>query len=194
MYSPHIIVVINLLALLGLSACVPYHETAEGGTRVKNPSVFKYNRERFKKADKSLIDTEAIYVMDSMYNTWNTPKWKKTDHIFLRFFPGGQVLFIFCKGLPTAEQVNNPNVGHQGYFTIQGTRLKVDRFHDWNYGGTGKYFGRVKPNGDLVFYERSPESYFLPTFNNLEKKTGKKHYSIWKKVKIKGQAPYTPAW
>ncbi|MBX2921447.1 MAG: hypothetical protein KF746_04570 [Chitinophagaceae bacterium] len=145
---------ILILLLLFLASCVKYHITSDEGVRVNNPKVFKYNKTRFTKLDKGLIDINAIYYKDSAYDKWSNPKWRTYSKEFVRFFNTGQVLFVSCDSFPTIDKINNPNVGLPGYFIVIGTKIKVDMFQDLNGGQTGKYYGRIQPNGDIIFYEQ----------------------------------------
>lgn len=181
------------LMLSSLFACVRYSTTDEGGYRVRRPEVFKYNKPKYKQCDKSLIDINCVYIMKSKFDIWKKPNWQTEEDILLRFFSGGQVLFIFIDSFPSAETVNNPNIGNQGYFTIEGNKIKIDRFSDLNYGQTEKYYGRIQSNGDILFYENTPETY-LSIYHLLEKKSEKTRYSIWEKTKIDGFKHYSPRW
>lgn len=176
-----------------LTSCVKYHITSEKGIRVQNPKVFKYNKPRYTSLDKSAIDTGAIYYKDSTYDRWSNPQWRTYSKKFARFFNTGQVLFVDCHAFPSIDRMNNPNIGVQGYFVINGTEIKVDMFQDLNGGQTGKYYGRIQPNGDIVFYEQRPETY-SSSFSKLEKAEGKDRFSIWRKIKVDSLKSYTPNW
>lgn len=174
--------------MLFLSACVKYYTTPEGGYRVKNPKEFKYNKPKYTKRDKSLIDTDAIYLIDSIHTYWDS---KHVQNEFVRFFPGGQVLFIKTNGMPSSYLINNRDVGTPGYFILKGKRIKIDMFQDLNGGQTGFYFGKVLENGDLMFYEQRPETFLFAPFSALER-NGQK--SFWKKIKVPELESYTPNW
>ncbi|MEM9928504.1 MAG: hypothetical protein AAF840_01670, partial [Bacteroidota bacterium] len=120
--------VISPLCFLLLSSCLAYQTTTEGGIRLENPKKFKYNKPKYTQATNALIDVNAIYVRDSSYRHWEEPKWQKLPSSFLRFFAGGQVVRIWCDSLPTTTLANNPNIGIPGYFTTEGTKLKIDMF------------------------------------------------------------------
>ncbi|MBG9378816.1 hypothetical protein I5907_21465 [Panacibacter sp. DH6] len=180
------------LAIL-LASCVKYHITSDKGMRVQNPKVFKYNKPRYTKLDKSLIDTNAIYFKDSTYDKWTNPQWQTYSKEFARFFNTGQVLFVDCNAFPTIDKINNPNVGVPGYFIISGTQIKVDMFQDLNGGQTGKYFGRIQPNGDIIFYEQRTETY-SSSFSRVEKAEGNYRFSIWRKIKVDSLRSYKPNW
>lgn len=179
----------NLIFLLYLflTSCVGYHYTNEGGIRVDNPKVFKYNKKRFRSLDKSLIDTNAVYVLSRHSSMWDS-LW------FIRFFPTGQVLFVPCDSMqPALSLINNKNVGFQGYFIIQGTRIKIDMFQELNGGQTGKYFGRIEPDGNISFYESRPETSYSIYY--LVKKMGNANgMSHWKKVPVDKMEHYVPDW
>jgi hypothetical protein len=183
---------IFILLTILLTSCVHYHVTSDEGLRVNNPKVFKYNKPRFTKLDKGLIDTNAIYYKDSTYNKWANPQWR-TYGEFVRFFNTGQVLFVDCKGFPTIDRINNPNVGIPGYFIVSGTEVKVDVFEIINGGQTSPYFGRIQPNGDIIFYEETPKLYD-GSFSRLEKNQKDISYSIWRKKKVDSLKHYRPNW
>ena len=185
---------ILILLTLFLSSCVKYHITSENGIRVNNPKVFKYNKPRFTKLDKALIDTNAIYYKDSTYNKWASPQWRTYSRDFVRFFNTGQVLFVNSStGFPTIDRINNPNIGTPGYFIIIGTEIMIDMFEDLNGGQTGKYFGRMQSNGDIIFYEERPKLYGS-SFSRLEKSQKDVSYSIWRKKSFTGIKQYKPDW
>jgi hypothetical protein len=184
---------ILIFLIFFLSSCVSYHFTKEGGVRVDNPKVFKYNKKRFTKLDKGLIDTNSIYFKESTYDKWRTPELKSSYNEFARFFSTGQVLFVSCDSFPKIDIINNPNIGIPGYFIVKGTKLKIDMFEDLNGGQTGKYYGRLQPNGDIIFFEQSPETYFS-SFSMLEKKSGKDRFSVWRKIKVDSLKNYKPNW
>ena len=184
--------IIISIAIL-LTSCVKYHITSDKGIRVQNPKVFKYNKPRYTKLYKSLIDTNAIYYKDSTYDNWASPQWRTHSKQFVRFFNTGQALFVDCNAFPTVEKINNPNVGVPGYFINIGTEIKVDMFQNLNGGQTGKYYGRIQSNGDIIFYEQRPETY-SSSLNRLEKEEGKFRFSIWRKIKIDSLKSYKPNW
>jgi hypothetical protein len=184
---------ILILLTIFLNSCVGYHLTSEGGFRVNNPKVFKYNKARFTKLGKELVDTNAIYFKDSTYNKWTNPKWQTYSKEFVRFFNTGQVLFVGCDRVPNIDKINNPNVGTPGYFIVIGTKLKIDMFQELNGGQTGKYYGRIQPNGDIIFYEQRPETYYS-SFSRLEKAEGNDRFSIWRKIKVGRLKHYKPNW
>lgn len=187
----------NRLLIMILSiyftSCVSYQITSEGGIRVNNPKVFKYNKERYRKLNKDLIDTSAIYYKDSSFSKSSSPNWQSTYKVFARFFNSGQVLFVNCDSFPNLSLINNPNVGTPGYFIIEGTKLKIDMFQNLNGGQIGRYYGRILPNGDIYFIEQRPETYFN-SFSLLEKIDGKNWFTIWKKIKIDKIKNYKPSW
>jgi hypothetical protein len=184
---------IFILLTCFLASCVNYHVTSDEGLRVNNPRVFKYNKPRFTKLDKGLIDTNAIYYKDSSYFKWNHTPWNTSSKEFVRFFNTGQVLFVYSKGFPTIDRINNPNVGIPGYFIVNGTELKIDRLEIINGGQTAPYFGRIQPNGDIIFYEEGPKLY-NGSFSKLEKYQKDVRYSIWRKKNVDGIKHYRPNW
>jgi hypothetical protein len=171
---------------------VEWYYTKDGGPRLKNPADFEYNTEELRRADKSLIDTSAIYVIDSLYDPYDeTVKEKKLDGgRFCRFFSNGQVLFVSYDSILTMDVINNPEIGTPGYFVIEDNKLKTDIFQNLNGGQTGKYFGLIKINGDLVFFEQRPETYD-ESYKGLED-FGKK--TVWKKTMLNGIDHYKPNW
>jgi hypothetical protein len=184
--------ILTTLTIL-LTSCVSYHVTSDGGIRVNNPKVFKYNKPRFTKLDKGLIDTNAIYFKDSEFIKWNNPQWQIYARQFARFFNTGQVLFVFCDSFPNIEKINNPNVGVPGYFIVTGTKIKVDMFENIWGGHNAKYYGRIQPNGDIIFYEQRPET-FYGSFSRLEKVDGHNRFSVWRKIKVDSLKSYKPNW
>jgi hypothetical protein len=183
-----------LLLPLFLGACLRHHQTSEGGVRVNNPKVFKYNKPRFTKLDKGLIDTNAVYFKDSSFGKYNTPQWNTSFKETARFFSTGQVLFLHGDSVANIDKLNNPNLGEPGYYIVKGTQLKTDRF-EWDNGGqTGLYFGRIQPNGDIIFYEETPKINHFPSFTKLENQFNKIKYSIWRKRKPEGLKHYRPDW
>lgn len=185
--------IILISTTLFFASCVKYHITSDKGIRVNNPKVFKYNKSRFTKLDKGYIDVNAIYYKDSIYNKWSNPQWKDKPKEFVRFFNSGQVLFVDCDSFPTIDKINNPDVGVPGYFIVIGTKIKIDMFQHLNGGQTGRYYGRIQPNGDIIFYEQRPETYFN-SFSRLEKSEGNDRYSIWRKIKVDSLKSYKPNW
>ena len=168
-----------------------YFVTDKGGYRVKDPTVFEYNSVVYlEKIDFNLIDTNSIYVIDSLVNPYDSIKHKKTSGRFCRFFPKGQVLFARYDSIVSADLVNDKEIGNPGYFTMDGDYVKIDMFQKLNGGQTGKYFGKVLENGDLMFYEQRPET-FNESFRKLEM-FGYKTY--WKKLKLEEFETYQPKW
>ncbi|HMK19712.1 MAG TPA: hypothetical protein VK492_16030 [Chitinophagaceae bacterium] len=185
---------ILILFTILLASCVGYHITSDGGYRVNNPKVFEYNKPQFTSLSKGPIDTNAIYFTDSFYNKWTNPKWLTNIKRFVRFFNSGQVLFVFCgDSFPNIDKINNPNIGTPGYFIVDGTKIKIDKFRDLNGGHTEKYYGRIQPNGDIIFYEQLPATY-SGSFSRLEKSEGSDRFSIWRKIKVDGLKHYKPNW
>ena len=184
---------IFILLTILLASCVKFHITSDEGFRVNNPKVFKYNKPRFTNLDKGLIDTNAIYYKDSTYNKWTNPQWRTYSREFVRFFNTGQVLFVSSAGFPTVDRINNPNVGTPGYFIVIGTEVKIDMFEIINGGQTTPYFGRIQPNGDIIFYEQTPR-YYNNSFSRLEKGEKDVSYSIWRKVYVDSLKHYKPNW
>lgn len=180
-----------------LSACVSYHFTEEGSCRVDNPKVFKYNKPKYTLRDKGAIDTTAIYQIDSTYSPYpgSLNRGKSRKDQFCRFFSGGQVLFFSYEPLPAdvmppIELINNRKRGTQGYYYIDGDRIKIDMFQLLNGGQTGKYFGKIQKDGSIMFYEQRPET-FYGSFRGLER-DGRK--SFWRKVKVDSLLHYKPDW
>jgi hypothetical protein len=180
-----------LLGLLIFNSCVRYHYTKEGGIRVNNPKVFKYNKPRFTQKDKSLIDINAIYILDSEYSQWNDIKYSRKNKEFVRFFSTGQILFTHCNGMPRIEVINNQNLGTQGYFIVKGDKIKIDLFSEDNGGCTQNYYGKILDSDNIMFYEVTPVPPFFSSFKGLEK-GGRK--SFWKKVKVAKIINYIPDW
>ncbi|HEX4887225.1 MAG TPA: hypothetical protein VFV37_04180 [Luteibaculaceae bacterium] len=187
--------ILIVVATLFLNSCsVSFHRTESDGVRVNDSRVFKYNKNKYKKFRGRLLDTACIYLKVKEYhNNWTPDTGYNRKTQFVRFFAGGQVLFTACDSIPNEELINNPNVGVPGYYIIEGTKIKVDRFELTNGGQTGKYFGRVLENGDLIFYEERPETYFN-SFFLLEKAVGKLKYSLWKKIKYSNRDNHTLTW
>lgn len=172
------------------TSCVGFYRTNVGGTRVNNPKVFKYNKSTYTERSKGRIDTDCVYVLDSTYNKWNTPKGIKKSGKFIRFFEGGQVIIAYFDDILTSELINNKDIGIQGYFVIKEDKIKIDMFQNINGGQTGKYFGRILKDGSLKFYEQRPET-FYGSFSALEK-DGRR--SFWTKETALDIVYYTPEW
>jgi hypothetical protein len=179
---------ILIIGALFVSSCMKYHYTEEGGVRLNNTALFKYNRPRFVHMSKGLIDTNVVYQIDSTFNKWSNPQWEVFNNQFIRFFGNGKVIFANCD-----EDINNPGIGIPGYYIVKGTKVKIDMFQDLNGGQTGQYFGRIQADRNIVFYEQRPETYF-GSFNWLERAEGKKRFSKWKKVKYDNFKNYNPDW
>jgi hypothetical protein len=179
--------------LLFVSCGIKHYYTNEGGARVYESKVFEYRNVKNRFGKDSLIRTDIIYVRDSIFNKWNTPKWIKSEPGFVRFFKNGQVLFIYPKDTINLEAVNNSELGTPGYFKLDGNKLKIDMFQNLNGGQTGKYFGRINEKGEIVFFEQRPETYYS-SFRWLEKAEGSKRFSIWKPKEIEGIKEYLPTW
>jgi hypothetical protein len=169
---------------------------------VDNPKVFQYNKPKYTLRDKGGIDTTAIYLIDSSFNHYTSfytgalnKVGKKRNDEFCRFFSGGQVVFISCDSLPldaipSIELINNRKRGTQGYYYVDGDRIRIDMFQLLNGGQTGKYFGKIQKDGSIMFYEQRPETYY-GSFRGLER-DGQK--SFWKKVKVDSLIHYKPDW
>lgn len=184
---------VNILFILSLcffTSCVSYYYTNDGGIRVKNSKVFKYNKPKYTRLDKSRIDLNAIYILDSVYSKWDNPKGRKKSGSFIRFFKNGQVLISSFDSILTQKRTNNKKIGIPGYFIIKEDKIKIDMFQQINGGQTGKQFGRIIENGDLIFYSQRPETYF-GSFSALEK-DGRK--SFWKKETKYKLIEYNPEW
>jgi hypothetical protein len=172
-----------------MTSCgVSYYLTEEDGYRVNNPKVFEYNRPQYTRLDKGAIDTTAIYLIDST-NSGYPSTWRKRNR-FCRFFSGGQVVFISCDGMPDTKLINNSKRGTPGYYFVDGDRIRIDMFQDLNGGQTGKYFGKIQANGDIMFYEQRPETYY-GSFRGLER-DGQKSY--WEKIRVDSIKHYKPNW
>jgi hypothetical protein len=185
---------LSILIFLFCTSCVAYYGTGEHSFRVKNPKTFKYNKDYYNKFRVGLIDTNCIYVFTYSYSDYNGRQEaeKGSNENFIRFFGGGQVLFFYNEKKEPAEIVNNRNEGIPGYFIAKGTKLKVDRFEIINGGQTGKVYGRILKNGDLLLFKQRPETYF-GLFWLLEKADGSS-YSVWKKTSIESLINYRPDW
>tara|TARA_B100000676_G_scaffold308818_1_gene370648 strand:+ start:2627 stop:3202 length:576 start_codon:yes stop_codon:yes gene_type:complete len=178
-----------------MTSCVGYYFTDEGGVRANNPKVFKYNKQKHIVKDKTGIDTNAVYILHSIHGKWNRNSsiWGISQNSFLRFFNSGQVLFVTCDSVPTPNEINNPNLGTPGYFIVKGTKLKIDMLQLINGGQTGKCFGRINKNGDLIIFENNPETYYS-SFFLLENLEGRRSFSVWKKTKTEDFKIYKPNW
>jgi len=181
-----------LLFFFILNSCVSYHLTKEGGYRVDDPHVFTYNKKKYQKFRSGLIDTSAIYVRVEKKSCFGIDSLQNSPMYTLRFFAHGQVLFsYFTKD--KVDLMNNPNIGIPGYFIIDGTKVKIDRFETINGGQTGKYFGRVMDNGDLLFFDQPPEMYYN-SFFLLEKFEPDSSKTIWRKIKPQELRHFVPDW
>ena len=171
------------------SCCnVKYYVTSEGGYRVVNSKKFKYNDAKYISKSKAAIDTNCIYLMDSVYDKWDDIKIKKQSYRFLRFFSGGQVLFIDNNGMPNLDMINNKNIGIPGYYYLEGNKLRVNIFKMVDGGVIVDYLGEVNSNGNLIFYEQSSGDL---TFSKTKEYTRK---TFWSKVEIKNIINYKPDW
>ena len=190
--------IITFISLL-LTSCVSYQRTDSGGIRTKSSKVYKYNHPRYRSIDISKIDTNTIYLLDTLYNKYDSREpIKKISGSACRFFSGGQVLFFHYYDSLNIDLINDKDAGTPGYYTVQGDKLKIDMFQNLNGGQTGKYFGYIRENGDIVFYEQRPETYQGPfsiveggVYSGLEK-YGKK--TVWIKSKMDGLINYRPDW
>ena len=190
--------IITLIIFI-LSSCVSYQRTDSGGIRTKSSKVYKYNKPKYRDIDFSQIDTNAIYLLDTLYNKYDKKEpIKQIDGSACRFFSGGQVLFFHHYDSLSVDLINDKNAGTPGYFVVQEDKLKVDMFQNLNGGQTGKYFGYIRVNGDIVFYEQRPETYqgifsifHGGVYSGLEQ-YGKK--TVWIKSKIDGLLNYKPDW
>ena len=183
--------VIYIILALTTHSCVEFHRTKKGGFRIEDPTVFEYNsKKHFKKIDFSKIDTNSIYILDSLINPYDSVKYKNISGRFCRFFPKGQVLFASYDSIISDDLINDKEIGIPGYFTMEGNKVKIDMFQNLNGGQTGKYFGKLMDNGDIMFYQQRPETY-NESYKGLEK-YGKK--TFWKKTKIDSIKFYYPEW
>ena len=182
-----------------LTSCVAYQGSDSGGIRTKSSKVYKYYHPRYRNIDFSKIDTNSIYLLDTLYNKYDSREpIKKISGSACRFFSGGQVLFFHHYDTLNIYLINDKDAGTPGYYTVQGDKLKIDMFQNLNGGQTGKYFGYIRENGDIVFYEQRPETY-QGLFAIVEggvysghEKFGKK--TVWIKSKIDGFINYKPDW
>ncbi len=184
------------LFIIILSSCVCYYtayEDGKPGYRVCNPKVFRYNKLCYALSNKSLIDTSVIYVKDSIFWKYEIPNWKLYRKEFIRFFPKGQLLIYFSDSIPTNEILNNKVFGMQGYYYIEDSKIKIDFFDIDEIAQTIRYFGRIKENGDLIFYEQTP-NYYFGSYCLTENGEKNRHKSLWKKIKLDGVKHYRPDW
>jgi len=187
------------LTSLFLNSCVAYQRTDCGGIRTKSSNVYKYNHPRYRNIDFSKIDTNAVYLVDTLYNKYDSRQpIKKINGSACRFFSGGQVLFFYHYDSLTIDLINDSDAGIPGYYTVQGDKLKIDMFQNLNGGQTGKYFGYIRENGNIVFYEQRPETYqgiFSiiegGVYSGLEKYEKK---TVWIKSNLDGFINYKPDW
>jgi hypothetical protein len=183
-----------LLALFALSSCVltesfvSFTTTKENGLRVKNPRKLKFYGKQFHLENTSLIDTNAVYVF-SNYELPGAQPYEISNAAYCRFFPNGQVLFVSCDTIPTAEIVNNRELGWQGYYKIKKNRLKIREFEIINGGQIGLRWGHFK-EGDILFYSNTPRTYFH-SWKLMEKGDLKER---WRKVKVDGINPIQLDW
>lgn len=192
---------IGIITLIGLilSSCVSYQRTESGGIRTKSSKVYKYNHPRYRNIDFSIIDTNAIYLLDTLYNKYDSREpIKKVNGSACRFFSGGQVLFFHHHDTLSKDLINDKNAGIPGYYTVQDHKLKIDMFQNLNGGQTGNYFGYIRESGDIVFYEQRPETYqgIFSIFHGGVY-SGLEHYgkkTVWIKSKIAGLVNYKPDW
>ena len=91
--------------------------------------------------------------------------------------------------MSSLKNINKPNLGIKHYYFVNKDILKTDRFKELNGGQTGKYFGRILPNGDIKFFEERP-TLFFGSIKTIEKG----EYTIWKKIPVAEIIHYKPNW
>jgi hypothetical protein len=183
-------IVYFILILTCLTSCrrVLHFSTDENGDRVKNPKRFTYNKPKYTTRDKGGIDTTAIYLLDSTQSQYKE-QWRKRN-AFCRFFSGGQVVFILCENIPSSDLVNNKKSGTPGYYYIEDDKIRISLYENLNGGQIGGYFGRILPNGNIMFYEERPSLYY-GSFGALHRQARR---SFWEKIKVDGLKSYKPDW
>ncbi len=188
--------ILILFYILLQISCVSFYTTSEGGFRVNKTKDFKYSKQKFTSMQKTLIDTNSIYVMDSVFNKWNENPIERKGYRFVRFFSGGQALFIYNDGIPELEKINNKNIGIPAYYIIEGDKIKVNIFQNINGGQTSFYFGKITNNGNLIFYEDTAIATNFPirilkSYKTLESRG---IISYWTKIKVENIKNYKPDW
>jgi hypothetical protein len=184
-------VAVYLLVVFAVSACkvfVPFTRTDEGGIRIINRDKLKFNGEQFHLTDITQIDTNAIYVF-SNYELAGAQPFEISNASYCRFFPDGQVLFAACDTIPSAQMVNNKQIGWEGYYKIENNRLIIREFKIINGGQINLRWGYFK-DGDIVFFSGRPSTY-SHSWEKMEKKDLKER---WKKVKIAGMTRVVLEW
>ena len=158
---------------------IQYYGTGEGGIRLKKPKKFKYNREQFANINRLKIDTTSIYRIVEWYDGWRGGVLADSlrPQGTLRFFASGEVLF-YEHNKPLDSLVNNSLSGTPGYYMIEGNKIKIHRFKRTNRGQLEKYFGILKNDGTIKFYEQSV-IHCNGSYKCLEKQN---MYSTWKKT------------
>jgi hypothetical protein len=187
-------ILIVIYVLLQVS-CVGFYTTSEGGFRVNKTKNFKYSKEKFTSMPKTLIDTNSIYVMDSVFNKWNENPMERKGYRFVRFFSGGQALFIYNDGIPKLEKINNKNIGTPAYYILEGNKLKVNIFSNLNGGTTDFFYGKINNKGNLVIYEDTAvQIYFLGILKSYKMAENSGRISYWTKIKVENIENYKPNW
>ena len=184
---------ISIFYLCMLTSCVGFHYTEinePNSIRPNNPNVFKYKKPSLSKLDKSLIDLNSIYLVDSQYNKFDYRLFNKRNSKFIRFFSGGQILLVYCDTLPPIERINNKHIGTPGYFYIKSDEIRIEFLDETNGGQLSFQLGKILNNGDIMLYETS-NRFPNKSINKLEKQ-GKK--TFWKKTKIPDINNYIPDW
>ena len=184
---------ISIFYLFLLTSCVRFHYTEinePNSIRPNNPNVFKYKKPSLSNLDKSLIDLNSIYLVDSQYNKFDYKLFDKRNSKFIRFFLGGQILLVYCDTLPPIDRINNKHIGTPGYFYIKNDEIRIEFLNETNGGQLTFQFGKILNNGDIMLYETNTR-FANQSFKKLEKE-GRK--TFWKKTKIPEIVNYIPDW
>ena len=179
--------------LIFFTSCVGFHYTEineANSIRPNNPNVFKFKKASFRNSDKSLVDFNSIYLIDSQNYQSKISPIQRQNNNFFRFFAGGQVLHVYSKSMPQIERINNKNVGIPGYFFIRDNKIRIELLDENNGGQLSFQFGEILKNGDIMLYDINTRS-SNKSFKKLEKRERK---TYWKRNQIPEIIGYIPNW
>lgn len=179
-----------LILILFYSCQTKYVVNDQGGIRPKNKNMFRYNNKSFALQDNQLIDTNYIYLRKDAINNYGSDS-VKSPTVYYRFWGNGCVQEVWPDNQKLNSIVNNTEIGNIGYYYIKKGRLKIEIIETTNGGQAGHRYG-LFDNGDIWFYEQTPETYFGSW--NMLKWLESKNKTRWVKTKVDSLGYIKPTW
>ena len=148
-----------IFILMILIACQSrYVVNEQGGVRPGKDNMFRYDKKGFILKDNLFIDTNAIYVRHGATISYGEDT-VQLPTVYYRFWGNGRVQEVWPGNKEFNNIVNNTEIGYIGYYYIKNARLKMEMIEIVNGGQTGLRYG-LFDNGNIWFYEQSPETYY----------------------------------